>query len=360
MKKKLIITESQYIKLQELLFETADVNDTLDYVKSGDILIFKGAYNIKITVINVDQNTSEILGTTNKGEKVKFFFNSYDEITNKFNFQILNKTSNKYVNQPFNVKELDIIRNGKIWKKEKTNVDNLGNTTDTSKEYYPYLDLPDDGSTSTNSKETTPIEKEPYKKEYHDFEEIPNEENPDKNDFDEMTNNIKNEIRNDDIFKDALFKQQSFWERLKGEITGEKPKGNGIIIANQLVNSWKEKTSNDTLKAVFSENNKAKFTPLVSYPSIGLTKDEFKDTIYYAMVREVDDNNYRRLEDVNKKYSLLVKKNISINNGIKDSFLCEFRQHIKTKNGGTIINDPVEIQIQFLPSLGYPTANKTK
>ena len=172
--------------------------------------------------------------------------------------------------------------------------------------------------------------------------------------YEQMINNINAELKSNEIFKQALFKQPTFWERLKGEMNGTTPKGTGIIMANQLTNSWKDKSSNEMLDANFRETFKAKFKPLNDYSSYGLNINE----TYYVKVNEPDEKDYRNLEDVNKKYNLLVKKNISLKKGISNSFLCDLRTYEKTPSGGIIENNPVEVELQFFHSNGYQITKK--
>lgn len=332
MKRKIIISESQYNKLQEFLFETADVNDTLDYVKAGDVLSFKGPYNIKINIVNVDQNTGEILGTTDKGEKVKFFFNSYDENTKKFNFQKLDKSTNKYVNQPFEVKELDIIRNGKVLP-----------IRDANRKVSEPVAKPDEIS--------KPVELDPT------VPETPTEE--EEEDFDEMIDNIEQEYESDDIFRKALYQQPSFLERLSAEIRGEKPKGSGIIIANQLVNSYRDKGSNDFLNADFRKTYKARFKSLERYD----LQYEIDGKINYivfngereAIVGNANEKNQRKLTDVDKNFEILVTKNISTEK-IPNYFLCYVSTY-STEKGNKIKNKSIPVKLQFLDSTGFKVKN---
>lgn len=333
MKRKLIITESQYNKLQEFLFETADVNDTLDYVKANDVLLFKGAYNVKINVVNVDQNTGEILGTTDKDEKVKFFFNSYDENTKKFNFQKLDKTTNKYVNQPFDVKELDILRDGKVLP-----------IRDANRKTPEPVAKPDEIS--------KPVELSPN---------VPEDETEDEKTFDDMVDNIEAEMKSDDIFRQALYKQPNFWERLSAEIKGEKPKGSGIIIANQLVNSYRDKTSNDFLGATFNKDYKARFKSLENYDFEYYIEDKLNYISFRkggereAKVGNINEKNQRKLTDVDKKFDILVTKNISTEE-IPNYFLCKLSTY-SIKDGNSIKNNPVTIKLQFLDSTGFKVKN---
>ena len=331
MKRKIIISESQYNKLQEFLFETADVNDTLDYVKAGDVLSFKGPYNIKINIVNVDQNTSEILGTTDKDEKVKFFFNSYDENTKKFNFQKLDKNTNKYVNQPFEVKELDIIRNGKVLP-----------IRDANRKVSEPVAKPDEIS--------KPVELDPT------VPETPTEE---EEDFDEMIDNIEQEYESDDIFRKALYQQPSFLERLSAEIRGEKPKGSGIIIANKLVNSYRDKGSNDFLKADFRKTYKARFKSLERYD----LQYEIDGKINYivfngereAIVGNANEKNQRKLIDVDKNFEILVTKNISTEK-TPNYFLCYVSTY-STEKGNKIKNKSIPVKLQFSDSTGFKVKN---
>ena len=88
MKRKIIITENQYHKLQEFLFETADINHTLDFVNVGDVLKFKtpAGSDYTLNIKSVDQTSHEILAD-NHGNKVKLMFNSYNEQTKKLNYK---------------------------------------------------------------------------------------------------------------------------------------------------------------------------------------------------------------------------------------------------------------------------------
>jgi hypothetical protein len=337
MKRKIIITESQYNKLQEFLFETTDVNHTLDFVNVGDVLNFKTSTgsNYTINVKNVDQRNNEILGD-NQGNKIRFTFNSYDEQTKKFNFQELDKKTQKYINKEEEFTELDIKRNGQV------------------------IQIPDVGG--NKQPESTPAP-EPVGKP----DEISPEVELDPNvviankeeDFDEMIDNIEQEYESDDIFRQALYKQPSFLERLKAEIKGEKPEGSGIIIANKLVNSYRDKGSNNLLKANFIKGNKALFKPLQNYE----LEYEVDGKIEYlelngerkARVGNTNDKNQRKLTDYDEKYEILVTKNISTEK-IPNYFLCYVSTY-STIKGNKIKNKSVPVKLQFLDSTGFNVKN---
>lgn len=338
MKKKLIITESQYIKLQEFLFETADINSTLDYAKVGDILIFKNPpLNIKIKVINYNRSTDEIVGETIfKGQtrKVMFKLNSYDEINKKFSYSIFDENGKNPKGVEIEPKELDIERNGAL-----VNIPGNANYEKPEPVAKPVAN-PDDIS--------KPIELDPS-----------TDEEPDDEEYDEMIDNIEQEYKSDDIFRQALYKQPNFWERLSAEIKGEKPKGSGIIIANQLVNSYRDKGSNDVLNADFRKSYKARFKSLERYD----LQYEIDGKINYivfngereAIVGNANEKNQRKLIDVDKNFEILVTKNISTEK-TPNYFLCYVSTY-STEKGNKIKNKSIPVKLQFLDSTGFKVKN---
>jgi hypothetical protein len=340
MKRKIIITESQYNKLQEFLFETTDVNHTLDFANVGDVLNFKtntGSDYI-INVKNVDQKNNEILGD-NQGNKIRFTFNSYDEQTKKFNFQELDKKTQKYINKEEDFTELDIKRNGQV------------------------VQIPDVGG--NKQPEPTPAP-EPVGKP----DEISPEVELDPNvviankeeDFDEMIDNIEQEYESDDIFRQALYTQPSFLERLKGEITGKKPQGSGIIIANKLVNSYRDKSSNDKLKADFIKGYWSVFKSLDDVELEHTTDGEIGTVKFIkggerkAKVTTINEKDERLLENTPERFKILVIKNIS-NEQFPNTFLC-YVSTMSKEEGNLIDNKPEKIRLQFIDSPGFKIKNK--
>jgi hypothetical protein len=337
MKRKLIITESQYNKLQEFLFETADINSTLDYAKVGDILIFKGAFNLKIKVTNYNRSTDEIVGETNfKGQprKIMFKLNSYDEINKKFSYSIFDENGQNPKGVDFEPKELDIERNGNL-----VNIPGDANAEKPEPIAKPVAN-PDDIS--------KPIELDPS-----------TDEEPDEEEYDEMIDDIEAEFKSDDIFRQALYKQPSFLERLSAEIKGEKPKGSGIIIANQLVNSYRDKGSNEYLNADFRKPYIARFKSLERYD----LQYEIDDKINYivfngekeAKVGNTNEKNQRKLTDVDKNFEILVTKNISTEK-TPNYFLCYVSTY-STKTGNKFKNKSIPVKLQFLDSTGFKVKN---
>ena len=313
MKRKIIITESQYIKLQELLFETADVNDTLDYVNTNDVLLFKGPYNVKINVVNVDQTSGEILGTTDKGEKVKFFFNSYDENTKKFNFQKLDKTTNKYVNQPFDVKELDILRNGKVLP-----------IRDANREKPEPIGKPDNIS--------KPVEMDPNTPQSDDTLKAAGEEARKKIDYSK-----------DPLLKKAFHRQAGFWDQFRAELAGKSSKSDGIRSVLNMLGKYTNKKVKDKFGDTFTEDKQAKFK-IISKTSLGVLND-----VYTFLIRkwtEGDADTLTLTELGNKPEGLrLIVKDRKKNE--PDVYLCTLK---KLQDGK---EQEEEIEVQFIKSAGY-------
>lgn len=333
MKRKIIITESQYIKLQELLFETADINHTLDFVNVGDVLKFKtpAGSDYTLNIKSVDQTSGEILAD-NHGNKIKLMFNAYDKQTKKLNYQEFDKDANQYVDKSDDVNELDIIRNGKI------------------------IDIPDVGGNKHNlpakpsdpNNTSTPEEIDP------NAEITDKEEGYDDEDYKEMIKNIDAELKSDNVFRQALYKQPNFWERL----TGSNPSGHGIIIANKLVNSYKDKSSNEYLGGNFIKNNIARYKALKEYKIPYYIEDkQYYITFEVGDEREAkvgnvsNDNKQRNLTDKAGKFKLVVVKNISKTN-TPNLFLCHIITY-STIKGNQKLNKPTPIELQFLQSTGF-------
>lgn len=186
-------------------------------------------------------------------------------------------------------------------------------------------------------------------------DEISNEDYSDE-EFSDMVSNITDEVNNNETFRKALYQQPSFWQRLKAEITGKEAKGNGIVMVNNLVNSYKDKTSNEYLNANFREGFYAEFQTLEDYDLNYMVDDKpyiisfLKNGIRKAKVTNVNKNGYSRYLN-GDNFELLVVENISTDK-IKNFFKCHISSYTKTK-GNTIKNKPQTINLQFLNSNGF-------
>jgi hypothetical protein len=181
-------------------------------------------------------------------------------------------------------------------------------------------------------------------------------------DFDEMIDNIEQEYESDDIFRQALYTQPSFLERLKGEITGKKPQGSGIIIANKLVNSYRDKSSNDKLKADFIKGYWSVFKSLDDVELEHTTDGEIGTVKFIkggerkAKVTTINEKDERLLENTPERFKILVIKNIS-NEQFPNTFLC-YVSTMSKEEGNLIDNKPEKIRLQFIDSPGFKIKNK--
>ena len=101
MAKKLIITDKQYDRIHKLLLESADIKNTLKQAKIGDILSFKGVNSIlKLKVTNINQSNGDIMGDTEKGDKVTLNVNSFNQVTKMIEYKkALRQQNRNFLNQ---------------------------------------------------------------------------------------------------------------------------------------------------------------------------------------------------------------------------------------------------------------------
>lgn len=324
MKRKIKITESQYNKLQEYLFES-NVNDTLDYANVGDVLLFKGPYNVKINVNGVDQGSGEILGSTDKGDKVKFSFNSYDDQTGKFDFNKLDTTTNKYVNTPFDVKDLEILRNGKP------------------------LQIPD---LNKERPKPTPKQPVPQDDEAPKTVELDPNSKPTEEDKVKARKILAKLTKPDDpIVQSLQFKQAGWLEHISAELVGRKARHGGITAAFDLLGNYIRNYVERNFQG-FHEGGMAEFILLndvdIHYTTGNFTMDA--NSRYFAKVENLawDSNSYILTNKEDEFQIRLKGKTLK-----PDVFNCTV-----TKLYG---QRPEKVQVQFLDSEGYTiVANQEK
>lgn len=344
MGKKIIVKEEQYLRLLNRLVETEDVNDTLDYVNAGDVLLFKGVnnLNLKIKIVNVNQNSGEILGETEKGEKVKFSFNAYDENSKRFDFKRLDKNSNQYVNEPFEVKSMDIIRNNNI------------------------LDIP--------------VKREPIEPSIEPISEPKYDEPSKEIDFDPNIDDYKPKNKNELVFdaerafemivndpalKNAFYTKPKFMELLMAELSGKKALGSGIIPTLQLISKYQSNKINSKLGDAFISRLSASFKVLEKVVFEMPNQHLFTLTpekTYTAVVQGFDysQTNYdsKVLENVKSDFKIFVKEAVE---GEKDVFKCDIQKYVVTPDGEIkVVGVREDVNILFFIGGGYqPNKQKT-
>ena len=349
MKRKIIITESQYNKLQEFLFETTDVNHTLDFVKVGDVLKFKtsAGSDYTINVKHVDQKGNEILGD-NHGKKIRLSFDSYDEQNKKLNYKQLDTNTQKYLDKTADVNELDIERNGQV------------------------LPIPDVGGNKQPGQ--GPIEPESTPEPVGQEDEIAKTVEMDPNvtatpKTPEEVENIKKQrmygkkalkaITSDPKLQAAFYRQPSFWKLFMADMQGKTAPGKGIQPTLALINGYldkKNKEDNPELQpfkmdkiADFEILNDIKFTDnnnkLVTIPKneFGIPYKAKNIPSNYVDTTLGDYQNATMLKYLNKgvEFKIMVKpKPIK-----EDTFKCDI-----------VVNSKIvakDIIIRFLNSQGY-------
>jgi hypothetical protein len=344
MANKLKITESQYKRLKKLLIETADVNHTLDSVKIGDVLKFKtsAGSDYTINVQHVDQNGNEILGD-NHGNKIKLYFNSYDEQSKKLNYKQLDKTNQKYVDKTVDVEELDIVRNGKIVDIRDRKVEPTGKTPEPTSQkdnISQPVDL-DPNAPIKKPEERTDAERQKTIKKYYD------------------------EIINDPNLKQAFYKAPSFWNYITAAIKGEPAEGKGIGPALNLVNKYKNQESLKKAPGFTTKQNQtAKFQISKSVNIDYVTENNVKGSVGIsngaennAIVQQnttIGNNALKTLVSSNGKYKLDVLERTKTPN----VFMCVFSVYGVTG----VKNDEVysgKVNVRFTQSLGYNEETNT-
>jgi hypothetical protein len=358
MSKKIIIKESQYNRMLKLLVETEDVNHTLDFANANDVLLFKGinGLNLKIQVISVNQNNGEILGQTEKGKKVKFTFNSYDEQSKKFDFKAFNPETNSYVDEPFEVKSMDIIRNG--------NVVQIPNT--------PNTEVPTDSQDELNPDGVSqPIDLSP---------EITGKEEDNKAARKALAKDVYNAMMDSDTLRDILYKKPSFLSLLKAEILGKPAQGTGQLnIAKQekdynakikknnglgallkIVTNQKQKEFTQKLNADFPPRKMTLFTPyneVLTFSTIE-NKNSFvmkPGGSYFGTNMSLSaKSKFPAIKNSEYGYKVIVKDKTQV----ADVFNCNIVKTFKTKTGEIKSVRKDNVYIRFEKSDGYqPTKN---
>lgn len=374
MANKLKITESQFNRIKHrLLLETEDINSTLDYVKVGDTLMFKGSFVLKIKVMNINFSTDEVIGQTivkKQPRKVMFKLNSYDEINHKFSYSLFDENGQNPVGQTFEPKRLDIDRGGQI-------VDIPGDasqTQTTGKKSGP-VQTPKDDISNPNLIHIGPDEKSP---EIHlggsgkiptgdepaEEPETTPEENDEEEDDVDVAKKYYKEIMADPFLKQVFYKYPSTWDYIVAAAKGEKAKGGGLGPALELVDSYKNKRASEltpgfTNKEKKIANFKIKNSINIKFKTIsgksGKVVLNYWDT-HEAVVQKyptIGNSAITTLKNSIKNYKIDILETTEDPN----IFVCDFSAYKK----GVIEEDTYyseRVNVEFTQSPGYNYINK--
>lgn len=171
-------------------------------------------------------------------------------------------------------------------------------------------------------------------------------------------------ILNDPLLKKAFYRQPSFFELLKAELTGKKAVGKGILPTLQIVGDYKNREMDTKLGATFKEKEIVdyKLDNRVILPYTTQSGEENfvleADTNYRVYVAKSDFAGNRKLVSYTDDTKSKVNYTIEILNPTdKDNiYRCKF-----TKEGGS---KPVEALVEFIPrtdsNYGYKPKPKEK
>lgn len=180
-----------------------------------------------------------------------------------------------------------------------------------------------------------------------------------------------NMIVNDKDLQDAFYSEPSFWKKFVAELKGEKPVGNGIIVALDLINKYKTKRTSEKLGDGFKVGKDLKifYKPLdeISINYLNETFELEKNKNYTQLEDAVktvdfDASDYqigdytpydKLLINFTKKFEFIVKEKTTEEN----VFICDvvFNYKNNKKSERAVQKD---VKIKFLNSEGYTPINK--
>lgn len=319
MAKKLIITEEQYSRLQSKLTESTDINNTIKQAKIGDVLSFKGVNSIlKVKVVNINPTNGDVMGETDKGDKVTFNINSYNQTTKMINFKIYDSNKQQVIDTPFQL----------------NSIENLGGTANQTQQPQP-----------NNGEQPKPEQGSEVDDEY-------------------VPGTVYNAIKNDPDLR-KLMHHTPWWDSFVSELMSKKAEGTGIINALNFFSSYQNEKLNKLLGDGFIVDKWAEFEvlePVTFYfPSpTGKSEDlEFNvGSRYLAKNQSLNLNdreyNYRVLSNAKYSYKIFVKEKTNE----QHVFNCNITKYYKGKHGELNKMHKENVKIKFILSEGYrPTNN---
>jgi hypothetical protein len=320
MRKKLIITEEQYSRLQTQLTESDDINNTIKQAKIGDVLSFKGVNSIlKVKVVNTDPTNGDVMGETEKGDKVTFNVNSYNQTTKMINFKIYDSNKQQVVDTPFQL----------------NTIENLG---------------------GVNQSQTQPQQS--------DVDRQNPETSGEENKY--IPGTVYNALINDPELK-KLMQHTPWWESFVSELMGKKAEGEGVRNALNFFSSFHSNRLNRELGDGFIVGRTALFSVASEDITIyyenaqGKTKtfELEKGGTYEAVNKKFSfdekDYKYKVLTNGKVGFTIYVKEKLSE----QDVYLCDIAKNYNDINGKIKEARKKDVNIKFLYSDGYkPTQTK--
>ena len=333
MKRKLIITESQYIKLQELLFE-APYRTLYSKIQENDI----------IEIINK--------GVTSKF-KVRIFANNYiimDGITKNVSDYVFAIDKDGLWKSNFEAKK--ILKNDE--KKSNKNIDTWPSFTTVITSFKlirdnKVIDVADIDTLTTKPKPTT--EPEPTTEPVGKPDEIsePVEMDPNTPENDEELRAAGEEARKkidyskDPLLKKAFHRQAGFWDQFKAELAGKKSEPDGIRSVLNMLGKYTNKKVKDKFGDTFTEGKQANFQ-IISRTRLGVLNGKYTFLIRKWTEGESDTLTLSELGNKPDGLRLIVKDKKKNEN---DVYLCTLKR--LTNNA----EEEEEVEVRFTKSAGY-------
>lgn len=169
-------------------------------------------------------------------------------------------------------------------------------------------------------------------------------------------------IINDPDLKNAFYKQPTFWERFKADLSGKKAKGTGIITTLGIINKYVDSKIENKIGKGFIRDKVAKFRPIE--PIVIKYTDTNNITNTYKLPRVEDDIIVRRykidyilwdlrkhIPDSSLTLRILVKEKTD-NPNIK---LCDVEIGVEKGKEFDNKGSVEDVEIEFLNSEGYET-----
>lgn len=158
-------------------------------------------------------------------------------------------------------------------------------------------------------------------------------------------------ILNNQVLRDAFYKQPSLWNLFMAELKGEKAPGQGIIPTMEILKNFNTKQLSEKYPE-FKVGQEVKFEPMVPYTinlPDGTTFQLNAGKEYTGEVNEPKYNNkYLIISNKEQGFSLTVINKIENN-----EYKCKLTKTITNNNGKVDKKTLEEVLINFKPSDGY-------
>jgi hypothetical protein len=246
MGKKIRITEAQYNRLQEMLFEV-DINTAVkSVIKAGDVLNIGFSNGVKSFKVNKADTESVYMNGITTGTQNNTYYFSPDYL--HVNDLVLSyiekgKEDDAETADPSNwakdggtVTNFEIVRNNKV-------ID----TIDLDGKVKP---IPPKPPKPEPEQPEQPLDKKDNE-----------EEKPSNDELKDDGLDVAELIKNDETLRNAFYRQPNFWKSFIAGVQGKDPKGSGIITALELVDKYLGSRFLNTFGEAFMQGRIADFIP---------------------------------------------------------------------------------------------------